>query len=150
MSTLSVDHARALLRGSELRCTAARIAIVQQLADSSAPLSHGEVTMKLGRFGFDQSTIYRCLNEMADAGVLARLDLGDQVRRFELRSLESDQEYEHPHFMCEDCGKIVCLSDFAVRLTPSKGPRREALGEITEILLKGHCANCTETCDTAR
>jgi Fur family ferric uptake transcriptional regulator len=141
---LNVDDAKSILRQADLRCTAARIAVLQQLADENTPLSHSEVTQKLGQFGFDPSTIYRCLHEMAESGVLSRLDLGDQVRRFEMRSPQSQTELDHPHFMCVDCGKIICLSDFSVRLTPNKGRRRQALGEITEVLLKGHCDDCQQ------
>jgi Fur family ferric uptake transcriptional regulator len=139
---LSVGAAKEILRGAKLRCTAARIAVLQQLAARSTPLSHQEVTDSLAEFGFDQSTIYRSLSEMADVGLLSRLDLGDQVRRFEIRSSSSKGEFEHPHFMCVDCGKVTCLSDFRVQLYPSKGPRRQALGEITEVLIKGHCGEC--------
>jgi Fur family transcriptional regulator, ferric uptake regulator len=139
---MTVGEAKEVLRGAKLRCTAARIAVLQQLASQPTPLSHQEVTDSLQEFGFDQSTIYRSLSEMADAGLLSRLDLGDQIRRFEIRSGSSDGEFEHPHFMCVDCGKVSCLSDFRVQLYPSKGPRRQALGEITEVLFKGHCGQC--------
>jgi len=141
-TALSVAEAKSLLRNVKLRCTAARIAVLQQLAGLGVPMSHGEVTDRLSQFGFDQSTIYRSLHELSEAGIISRLDLGDQVRRFELRSKKSEAEFEHPHFMCVDCGKISCLSDFSVQLKPSKGSRRRAMGEITEILIRGHCATC--------
>jgi Fe2+ or Zn2+ uptake regulation protein len=66
---LSVGAAKEILRGAKLRCTAARIAVLQQLAARSTPLSHQEVTDSLAEFGFDQSTIYRSLSEMADVGL---------------------------------------------------------------------------------
>ncbi|MFT7641984.1 MAG: Fur family ferric uptake transcriptional regulator, partial [Pirellulaceae bacterium] len=39
---LSVEAAKVLLRGVQLRCTAARIAIVQSLANASTPSSPAE------------------------------------------------------------------------------------------------------------
>ena len=141
-SSWTVAEAKSLLREAELRCTAARIAVLQQLADRGSPMSHSEVTDALSQFGFDQSTIFRSLHELSDAGIVSRLDLGDQILRFEFRSPKSNAELEHPHFMCVDCGKISCLSDFSVRLTPSKGRRRDSLGEITEILIRGRCTAC--------
>jgi len=131
-----------MLRSAQLRCTAARIAVLQQLAARGMPMSHGEVTETLSQFGFDQSTIYRSLHELSDAGIISRLELGDQIRRFELRSANSKTELEHPHFMCVDCGKVSCLSDFSIKLQPNKGSRRESLGEITEILIRGRCPTC--------
>jgi len=133
--------AKAILRGAKLRATAARVAVIQCLARERFPLTHAEVTERLSEFGFDQSTIYRCLTELADAGLLARLDLGDGVRRFELLHEEHTGVSEHPHFLCVDCGKIQCLDDFTFRLTPKRGTAK--LGSVTEVLVKGHCAACS-------
>lgn len=134
--------AKSILKGSGLRSTAARVGVLKYLADHGKPLSHGEVVDALSEFGFDQSTVYRVLQELTEAGLLSKLDLGDQVRRFEFRETGKDHELEHPHFMCVDCGKVTCLEEFSFQLTPSRGPRREKLGEITEVLLRGHCARC--------
>lgn len=141
-SVHNVAWAKSLLKGSGLRSTAARVAVLQQLAMAGQPLSHADVVSTLADFGFDQSTIFRSLHELAEAGLASRLDLGDQVRRFELRVLSGDDSFEHPHFMCVDCGKVSCLDEFSFRLSPSRGPRRDQLGEITEVLLKGHCGAC--------
>ena len=100
------------------------------------------VVEALADFGFDQSTLFRCLNEIADAGLASRLDLGDQTRRFELRRTSGGVEVTHPHFMCIDCGELTCMKDFSVQITPSRGPRRNKLGTISEILIRGHCGNC--------
>lgn len=139
----NVSWAKGLLKETGLRSTAARVAVLQQLAALGKPASHADLVNLLSNFGFDQSTIFRSLNELADVGLVSRLDLGDQVRRFELRTTSGDDSLEHPHFMCVDCGKVSCLSGFTVNLTPSRGPRREQFGRITEILLKGHCRACS-------
>lgn len=139
---LDAAWAKQTLRDAALRATAARVAILKLLAASGAPMSHAEVVESLSEFGFDQSTLFRCLNEMADAGLLTRLDLGDQTRRFELRESNGESEFTHPHFMCIDCGKLACMNDFVVQISPSRGPRRDKLGTITEIMLRGHCGNC--------
>jgi Fur family ferric uptake transcriptional regulator len=134
-------EAKAILRGAQLRATAARVAVIQCLARDKFPLTHAEVTGRLSEFGFDQSTIYRCLTELAEAGLLARLDLGDSVRRFELLHDEYTGVSEHPHFLCVDCGKIQCLDDFTFRLAPKRGAAK--LGNVTEVLVKGHCMACS-------
>lgn len=138
----NVAWAKGLLKEAGLRSTAARVAVLQQLAALGKPASHADVVNLLVNFGFDQSTIFRSLTELADAGLVSRLDLGDQVRRFELRTASGDDSLEHPHFMCVDCGTVSCLDAFTFSLTPSRGPRREQLGKITEVLLKGHCGAC--------
>ncbi len=136
-----IPWATNLLKSVGLRSTAARIAVLQQLAAASKPLSHSEVLEKLRDFGFDRTTIFRALGDLTEAGVTSKLDLGDLVRRFELRSTPDGVSMKHPHFMCVDCGQVWCLNDFAVRLKPSYLDRSR-IGEITEVLLRGHCAAC--------
>lgn len=145
MPAISQDTnwAKNLLREAGLRATAARVAVLKMLAAAGTPQSHADVVEALGDDGFDQSTLFRCLNEMAESRLLARLDLGDQIRRFELRQIEDADSPQHPHFMCIDCGKLLCLKDFQVAISPSRGPRRDILGTITEVLLRGHCGQCS-------
>ena len=135
--------AKELLRGAKLRATAARVAVVRHLSEVGTPQSHAAVVDALNDAGFDQSTLFRCLKELADAGLVSRLDLGDQVRRFELRDSVRDGELGHPHFMCTKCGSLTCLDGFSIKISPSRGPRREKLGKITEVLLRGLCGACS-------
>jgi Fur family ferric uptake transcriptional regulator len=143
---MSVQDARAVLREAKLRSTTSRVAVLQHLATSSKPLSHAEVADALVPTGFDKSTLYRCLVELADAGLLARLDAGDHAWRFELRRSarggEHQEDSEHPHFVCVDCGKVECLPEVEVKITPSKGTKGSPLGDVTEVFLKGHCKEC--------
>ena len=141
-ASMSVTDARAALREAKLRSTTSRVAILQHLAAASKPLSHAEVADVLVPEGFDKSTLYRCLVELADAGLLARIDAGDHAWRFELRRGEQHEDSEHPHFVCVDCGKVECLPDVEVKITPPKGPKHSQLGDVTEVFLKGHCKEC--------
>ena len=135
--------AKEALRSTGMRATAARIAVLRRLAEIAKPQSHAEIVDALRDVGFDQSTLFRCLNELADADLVARLDLGDQVRRFELAL--PDGAAGHAHFMCVDCGKLTCMDGFSFRVSPERGPRRKDLGVITEVLLRGHCGQCAGT-----
>lgn len=138
---ISVTEARAMLRSLKLRSTAARIAVLQSMTNSTTPLSHAEVTEKLADVGFDPSTIFRSLTELAEAGILHRVDLGDGARRFEFVPEGADVDGAHPHFLCLDCGKITCLQDFTFSLRSSNKHTAQP-GNVTEVLLKGHCSEC--------
>jgi Fur family ferric uptake transcriptional regulator len=141
--SLSSDDARDMLRGVGLRCTTCRIAVLLHLATADSPRSHAEVADQLVPLGYDKSTVYRCLIELADAGLFSRLDAGDHVWRFEMRK-QAEAPHDgaaHPHFMCIDCGKVTCLPEVTVTIAPTKGPR-SVQGSVTEVLLKGHCASC--------
>jgi Fur family ferric uptake transcriptional regulator len=138
---MSVQQAREALRAASLRSTTSRVAVLQHLAASNKPLSHAEIADVLVPAGYDKSTLYRCLVELADAGLLARLDAGDHAWRFELKGSEDDEHGpEHPHFVCVDCGKVTCLADVDVKVSPVK--KNSPMGEVTEIFLKGHCKEC--------
>ncbi|MEQ9407988.1 MAG: transcriptional repressor [Fuerstiella sp.] len=138
---LALDDAKAILRSVDLRCTAARIAVLQCLQASSCPMTPADIADTLADYGFDKSTIYRSLTELHDSGKVTRLDLGDSVRRFELLTEAGDGTSEHPHFMCVDCGEVVCMADFTVELRPSSTGSRPP-GIVSEVLVRGHCDSC--------
>jgi Fur family transcriptional regulator, ferric uptake regulator len=139
-TSISVEDARNSLRAAGLRSTTSRVAVLQHLSAAGKPVSHADIADILVPQGFDKSTLYRCLVELADAGLLARLDAGDHAWRFERRS-EEHATGEHPHFVCIDCGTVTCLPDVEVKIAPTKGAK-SALGNVTEVFLKGHCKDC--------
>jgi Fur family ferric uptake transcriptional regulator len=149
---MSADHSletgpiRERIRAVGLRSTAARIAVLRILSETKTPLSHADVAEKLAPAGFDRVTVYRNLVELADAGLANRVDLGDHTWRFEVRGEAVDAAHqhttEHPHFVCVDCGEVSCLPGVSVSVnatSESKSP----VGNITSVLLKGHCGNCS-------
>jgi len=139
-ASLSVQDARQAIRGVKLRSTTSRVAVLQHVSAAGKPVSHADVADVLVPQGFDKSTLYRCLVELADAGLLARLDAGDHAWRFELRD-EEHARGDHPHFVCVDCGTVTCLPDVEVKISPAKG-HKAAVGDVTEVFLKGHCKDC--------
>jgi Fur family ferric uptake transcriptional regulator len=109
-----------------------------RLAAASAPLSHAEIVAELESSGFGAPTIFRCLCDLTEAGLAKRIDLGDHVWRFGFHARHPD-DADHPHFLCVDCGAATCLPDIEVPITASQ---RRQVGDVTEIVLKGHCPNC--------
>src|SRR5262245_16369498 len=140
--SLSVEEAREALRGAKLRSRTSRVGVLWLVSAATRPVSHADVAEVLVPQGFDKSTLYRCLVELADAGILARLDAGDHAWRFELRD-ESHAEGDHPHFVCIDCGTVTCLPDVEVKISAAKG-HKTAVGDVTEVFLKGHCKQCRD------
>lgn len=135
------EHAR-LLRSSGLRKTAARIAVLQFLERAAGPLSHGEIAAAIATLGFDRATVYRNLVDLAEAGIVARSDLGDHVWRFEIRRGIASHVREHPHFLCVTCGGVTCLPGGAVRLVSSRGVPRAVASQDVEVQVKGRCDTC--------
>jgi len=143
-SKSTLAEIRDRIRESGLRSTAARIAVMQRLEEATNPLTHAEIATDLVPQGFDKATVYRNLMDLTEAGLISRSEHGDHVWRFELRGHADAHDSEHPHFLCLECGEVTCLSDVNVVITPTPGSKRSNIGELTEVLLKGHCGRCKE------
>jgi Fur family ferric uptake transcriptional regulator len=133
---------RDLIRQAGLRSTQARVAILERLQTSKAPLTHAQVADELESRGFDKATIYRSLVEMAEAGLLTRMELVDHLWRYELRRATNADQPEHLHFLCQDCGKVQCLDGTSVASALAPSIRRAMGATISEVLLKGQCRDC--------
>jgi Fur family ferric uptake transcriptional regulator len=133
---------QALIRQAGLRSTRARVTVLERLESVAGPMSHPELVDELANQGFDRATTYRNLVDMAEAGLLSRVELGDHTWRFELRRAGEAADARHPHFVCVDCGDVACVpaEAFSVALSPVLGSG--AIGEVIEIVLKGRCRRC--------
>ena len=129
-----------MIRDTGLRCTEARLAVMRKLGRIQSPISHAELAEELVPEGFDQATVFRNLNDLTEANLLTRAELGDHVWRFERKSPHDPSDGGHPHFVCVDCGGVTCLSD--VEFSKRTQRRARGIGTITEILLRGHCKAC--------
>ena len=166
----TIDALKNLVRGVGLRCTAARLAVLEQMLNASGPQTHAEVSATLDHRGFDRATIYRNLTELTEAKLVTRVDLGDHVWRFEAKRHGGGDGHghggDHPHFVCTSCGEVSCLDDVTVAITQrpradtpaaaadglagtktgkklAKGAdKRQGIPAVTEVLLKGTCGNC--------
>jgi len=136
----SMELLKQEIRDAGLRATPARISTLVLLRESSSPLTHSVVAEHLAVSGIDKATAFRNLNDMTDAGLLRRTEVGDHVWRFEAVKVDGHDKGGHPHFLCVDCGTVSCLDD--VKLTSASQRQSEKFGEVTEILLRGHCNDC--------
>ena len=140
--TLSVESARRLLQDAGLRRTASRVAVLQELAKVESPLTHAEISERLESAGFGPPTVFRCLSDLTEAGLAARLDLGDHVWRFGFHGRQAEPAGDHPHFLCNDCGKATCLTGVKIRVSGRRGREISDFGEVTDVVLKGRCLDC--------
>ena len=109
-SAPDLDAIRKTIRDAGLRSTHARVAVLNRLQETEGPLTHAEIADELAPFGYDRATIYRNLVELAEAGLLSRMELGDHVWRFELRRDADEHDGDHTHFLCVDCGGVSCVT----------------------------------------
>jgi Fur family transcriptional regulator, ferric uptake regulator len=133
----------ARLRGLDQRYTRGRRTVVDVLATADAPLS---IPQLLGReASLAQSSAYRNLAVLEEAGVVHRIVTADEFARYELAE---DLTEHHHHLICSGCGDV---RDFTVPEALESEIDR-ALGSIAarhgfavdhhRLDLVGACARC--------
>lgn len=131
---LSESDLLGLLITSGVRVTEQRITMLRELADAASPVSFTELA---DRCGVGRATVYRNLLMLADAGVLVRAQVGDNILRFELPRSSTNDHLHHPHLTCTACGAVRCLPPSAISF------RGEAAkSEVEQVQLRGRCATC--------
>ena len=131
------------LRTSDQRYTRARRAIVEVLARSDAPLSIPQLLERDASLA--QSSAYRNLAQLEQAGVVHRIVTADEFSRYELAE---DLTGHHHHLICSACGDV---RDFTVS-SQLEGELARALDRIAgehgfaanhhRLDLVGTCAGC--------
>ena len=133
------------LAAVEQRYTSGRRELVEVLEQSDRPLTVPEILDAAGT-ALPQSSAYRNLTVLCEAGVARRLAGSDDVGRFELA--EDLSGHHHHHLVCSKCGTVSDVPtsarleralDEAARLAAE-----ETGFEVTDhrIDLEGICPSC--------
>jgi Fe2+ or Zn2+ uptake regulation protein len=131
------------LRDVDQRYTSGRRAIVEVLAAVDRPITIAE--LREARPSLAQSSAYRNLTALEQAGVVHRIVGTDEFARFELAE---DLAGHHHHLICSSCGDV---SDFTVSpeieatLAEAFADAAGAAGfqaEHHRLDLLGRCARC--------
>jgi Fur family transcriptional regulator, ferric uptake regulator len=134
----------ARLRRAGQRLTTGRRLLLEALASAGRPVTTGELVAEDARL--PQSTTYRNLAVLEQAGVVHRVVGSDEFARFELA-----EEFtgHHHHLVCRSCGSVEDfeaprqveqgLDDAIHTYAAGTGFRAEA----HRLDLLGTCASCT-------
>lgn len=132
------------LRADGQRYTSGRRRIVHTLAEAGRPLTIPMILQHEPTLA--QSSVYRNLAVLEQAGLVSKIALGDEHAHYELG--EALTEHHHHHLVCRTCGRVsdVDLPDSAERALD------RAVHEIAERLafvveshrfdLVGVCGDC--------
>lgn len=139
MNRGGVEHQayREQLKRAGLKVTAPRVSVLHAVHEAHQPLSHGEIAERLP--DWDRATLFRNLVDLADAGLLRRLDAGDHTWRFECAADEA-HALAHAHFTCTRCGEVTCLE--GVRVIFEAQPPKQVDLRSAEVHLRGQCERC--------
>ncbi|MDE2806238.1 MAG: transcriptional repressor [Gemmatimonadota bacterium] len=137
---ITKNEARRRLRERGLRVTAPRLAVLRILAAAEGPVSFTQVLDLLGDSDWDQATIYRNLVKLREAGLAPVVSRADGIDRYALAG-DHEDSHRHPHFLCEDCGRVACLKEEVTAALSIDGRWAESIrGAMVQLL--GHCPDC--------
>jgi Fur family transcriptional regulator, ferric uptake regulator len=135
---------RARLAEHQQRMTAGREQVVDVLAATDRPLTIPEILA--ARRGLAQSSVYRTLVVLEQAGVVHRVVTHDEFARYELAE---DLTGHHHHLVCSNCGRVEDLPasdsiERSVAAAVAQAARRVGFRTQHHRLdLVGTCADCT-------
>lgn len=140
------ERARKLLDERGLRSTAPRLAVLCVLMEAQSPLSHTEVLEHLGETDWNPATIYRNLVKLRDGGIALVVNRAEGSDRYVMAGAHHD-DHNHPHFFCEDCGRVDCLpaqltTVIASDVMPDASWARSI--QRAKVQLTGTCPECLE------
>lgn len=131
------------IRRAGQRYTTGRRALVQAIIDADRPLTTAELVAV--RPGLPQSTAYRNLAALEQAGVLHRVRGSDEFARYELAE---ELGGHHHHLVCVSCGSVEdftpparferTLADLIGRVTGPTSFRADS----HRLDLLGTCGTC--------
>ena len=140
---LNKNEARSLLKDRGLRSTSPRIAVLILLSSATGPLSYSDVLEHLGDTDWDPTTIYRNLIKLKEVGVLSVVSRVEGISRYALSNGGQDN-HRHPHFVCDDCGKVSCLPAELTISTTLEDQWQAAIAKAV-VQLRGECPDCLTT-----
>ena len=129
--------------GPTLRMTRQRQVILEALRAAETHPTGDEV-YRLARRRLPHislGTVYRNLEQLSEAGLIRKLELGGTARRFDHRM------EEHHHLRCLECGKVEDVSvEPAVGI--EEAVEAESGYEVVEhrLELVGYCPHCRRQC----
>lgn len=139
------EDVAALLKAVDQRYTTGRRRLVAALQEGTGPLTINEISA--ADENLRQSSIYRNLTVLEEAGVVTRIVTNDDFARYELA--EALTAHHHHHLICTICGAVVDFElDGRVERTLDRALANaaEAAGFTPadhRLDLLGTCASCS-------
>jgi Fur family ferric uptake transcriptional regulator len=135
-------HATATLRSAGFRRGGARAAVIDHLARQRCAVSAQDIEAALageGR-GVGRASVYRVLDLLQQHRLVARLDTGDGIARYEPIVPGGDH---HHHLLCDRCGRLVPFDDSELeRSIEQLADRLNFNVQEHDVLLHGACERC--------
>lgn len=130
-----------LLKKSRLSITESRQRILDLFLRAKGALSHADIEKKIAD-GIDRVTIYRTLQVFEEKGIIHTIPSADNAIKYALCKedcAEGHHHDNHVHFVCDNCGKTICLDH--VHVPDIKLPKG-FLPREANMVVSGVCSEC--------
>ena len=130
-----------ILKKNKLSVTVGRKKILELFLKSEGALAHADIERSTGEI-FDRVTVYRTLQTFVDRGIIHHVPTSDNSVLYALckDNCEAGHHHDnHVHFICDECGKTICLED--VNIPQVKLPEG-FLPKHSEMVVSGICGDC--------
>jgi Fur family transcriptional regulator, ferric uptake regulator len=136
-----MDTLQAILKKNELSITDSRKKILELFLKNPGALAHADIEKKTGE-NFDRVTVYRTLQTFVEKGIIHNIPTTDNSVLYALCKHDCEAGHhhdDHVHFVCNNCGKTICLDDVTVpvvKLPKGFTPKHAAM------VVNGICNDC--------
>jgi Fur family ferric uptake transcriptional regulator len=131
---------QAILTKHQLKQTAPRLMVLNEIITQEAAVSQPELEKKLGS-KVDRVTLYRTLSTFEEKGILHKIMDAAGTANFAICKANCTAAHhhdEHLHFNCGNCKKVYCLDVKVPTTTIPKGFTMHTL----QLMATGICDNC--------
>lgn len=130
-----------ILKKNNLSITDSRKKILELFLKNSGALAHADIEKNTGEI-FDRVTVYRTLQTFVEKGIIHNIPTTDNSILYALckDNCEAGHHHDnHVHFICNNCGKTICLDDVTV---PTVKLPRGFKPDHAEMVVNGICGDC--------
>jgi Fur family ferric uptake transcriptional regulator len=130
------------LRAQGTRVTKARVAILAVLSSSDAHQSADDIAQAVDHIepGVHRATVYRTLDSLVAAGLVAHTHLGHGTAVYHLITTP------HAHLQCQQCGAVIDIPHSALRSVTKRVVDDYGFAlDVGHSALLGLCKACQET-----
>jgi Fur family peroxide stress response transcriptional regulator len=125
------------LKGSGLRCTPQRYAVMASLMEHTSHPTAAEIFQAVNRADprCSRATTYNNLRDLVEAGLVREVAVEGRAARFDAQGMP------HYHFICDRCGKVEDMEWYDVP-RPASGSLGKRILRECELIFRGLCAKC--------
>ena len=121
--------------------TDSRLQILGLFYNNEGALAHADIEKKTSD-KVDRVTIYRTLQTFEEKGLIHSIPTADNSVKYALCKEACEEGHHHDnhvHFICDECGKTICLDDV---LVPEVKLPKGFEPQQSNMVVNGICGEC--------